>query len=429
MRRPERTDERAISVHLSHVFAFAITSLLLVVVLTTAATFVENERADVASVQLETVGNELATALQRVDRLARRGGNATVRTTVPATVSGMEYAVSFERGPACQTPTVNAENCLVLETLDTDVRTTVPVANESALGIESEGGGVFVVTATSGPGMAPPAENELTADQSLRVGVADDFEVPRFGTVASPANTPPVAGFDVSPDRPDADDTVVFNATQSFDNDGTIVNYTWNFSDGSADRYGENVTKDFDPGTHNVTLVVEDDNNATTNITRVIPVSGLVRTSTLDAGEFGDGDTNATVNFTVRNEWSEDVEITQVMVDPADDDIERLSHEQCGSFICQNEVFFFDIGDDGTVDERREVEDPVTIRESGLVYDLGAGEEVTVGDGEVARVSVGEFQDDTGDAVDMRLERLTVGFRYEVDGVTYVSTFNATVTA
>jgi hypothetical protein len=44
----------------------------------------------------------------------------------------------------------------------------------------------------------------------------------------------PTAAFTWDPPDPDVDDTVTFNATASYDLDGTITNYTWNWGDTSS---------------------------------------------------------------------------------------------------------------------------------------------------------------------------------------------------
>lgn len=70
---------------------------------------------------------------------------------------------------------------------------------------------------------------------------------------------PPVANFTYSPNRPKINETVTFNASTSYDQDGTIVSYEWNFGDGSNGT-GEIVTHQYvASGVHQVNLTVTDD--------------------------------------------------------------------------------------------------------------------------------------------------------------------------
>jgi len=78
-------------------------------------------------------------------------------------------------------------------------------------------------------------------------------------TVTEPpaGNRPPVARFTFSPLSPRVGEEVVFDASASWD-DGAIVEYSWDFDDGT-DAAGQGVTHVFgDPGTYVVLLVVVD---------------------------------------------------------------------------------------------------------------------------------------------------------------------------
>ena len=70
---------------------------------------------------------------------------------------------------------------------------------------------------------------------------------------------PPEASFTYSPTRPKIGETVTFNASASYDRDGTIVNYGWDFGDGTTGA-GEIVTHQYAAaGTYPVNLTVTDD--------------------------------------------------------------------------------------------------------------------------------------------------------------------------
>jgi len=80
-----------------------------------------------------------------------------------------------------------------------------------------------------------------------------------------------VSNFSYSPEKPRVNETVTFNASASYDSDGTIVSYSWNFGDNNittaiipyiAHTYNQ-------PGNYSVTLNVTDSNglwNTTTSL-------------------------------------------------------------------------------------------------------------------------------------------------------------------
>ncbi len=82
----------------------------------------------------------------------------------------------------------------------------------------------------------------------------------------------PVASFTFSPAEPIVDETVTFNASASYDPDGTIVSYSWDFGDGGSgsDAIMEHVYTA--AGNYNVTLTVTDNDELTHTITKAITV-------------------------------------------------------------------------------------------------------------------------------------------------------------
>lgn len=71
-------------------------------------------------------------------------------------------------------------------------------------------------------------------------------------------NQPPVAAFTFSPARPEPGKPVIFDASSSFDPDGTVVRYEWDFGDGNRSSK-KNPTHIYqEPAIHKVTLKVTD---------------------------------------------------------------------------------------------------------------------------------------------------------------------------
>jgi PGF-CTERM protein len=92
-----------------------------------------------------------------------------------------------------------------------------------------------------------------------------------YVTVKAP-NTPPVVAFNSSPEVPFIDEEVTFNASHSYDPDGFIKRYTWDFGDG-ATATGKVVTHAYpEAGNYNVTLNVTDYYGLTNETTLAVSV-------------------------------------------------------------------------------------------------------------------------------------------------------------
>lgn len=85
-------------------------------------------------------------------------------------------------------------------------------------------------------------------------------------------NIPPIANFTYEPVEITTGDLIFFNST-SYDPDGIIINWTWDFGDGNT-AYGENVTHTYwDNGNYTVNLTVMDNGSATASIEKTVVVS------------------------------------------------------------------------------------------------------------------------------------------------------------
>ena len=100
----------------------------------------------------------------------------------------------------------------------------------------------------------------------------NDAKTPIFDYSVNVPNVPPVALFSQSASTVYTGEVIDFNASASYDPDGTIVSYEWNFGDGSTDS-GVAVSHSYEEnGTYSVMLTVTDDDGATGSKTVTITV-------------------------------------------------------------------------------------------------------------------------------------------------------------
>ncbi|HUV02110.1 MAG TPA: PKD domain-containing protein [Desulfobacteria bacterium] len=88
------------------------------------------------------------------------------------------------------------------------------------------------------------------------------------------ANQPPVALFSYLPVNPAINETVTFNASASYDSDGTLVSYNWSFGDEDVTNTTDlSVTHSYSSiGNYTVNLTVTDDEGATNTTSRALQV-------------------------------------------------------------------------------------------------------------------------------------------------------------
>ncbi|MCX6666611.1 MAG: DUF2341 domain-containing protein, partial [Euryarchaeota archaeon] len=84
-------------------------------------------------------------------------------------------------------------------------------------------------------------------------------------------NQPPIADFTYTPENPTTNHVILFSDTSS-DSDGTIVNWTWDFGDGTV-SYDQNPTYQYlDHIAYTVVLMVTDDDGETDSISKSVIV-------------------------------------------------------------------------------------------------------------------------------------------------------------
>ncbi|NQE04683.1 hypothetical protein C5S32_02320 [ANME-1 cluster archaeon GoMg1] len=125
-------------------------------------------------------------------------------------------------------------------------------------------------------------------------------------------NEPPVVSFTYYPENPVVNQTITFNASSSYDPDGTIENYEWDFGDGTNGG-GEIVNYSYcAAGNYTVKLTVTDDRGAYNTSMKIINVAicdQLIWNITSDKEEYPPGD-YVIITMKFKNEGEEPVLIT-----------------------------------------------------------------------------------------------------------------------
>jgi PKD repeat protein len=125
----------------------------------------------------------------------------------------------------------------------------------------------------------------ITVDDGLITAVGEGIAtvtVSYFGktdtvvaTVSKPisVNQPPIASFTAIPTSGIAPLEVFFNASNSYDSDGTIISYAWDFKDGNTGN-GQTINHTFSStGSYNVMLTVIDNEGVADSVTKTITVT------------------------------------------------------------------------------------------------------------------------------------------------------------
>jgi uncharacterized repeat protein (TIGR01451 family) len=187
-----------------------------------------------------------------------------------------------------------------------------------------EGGEFTNFTATNVP-TAPGAVHQYTIDwealargeKGVTIQIDSDGDGIFEQTIITD-NTfqPPIASFTYSPGYPLVEETITFNASSSYDPDGNITNYKWNFDDGNITDTTELLITHYYAlaGDYTVNLTVTDDDGATNSASQLITVasaSGICVNKTASPTE---GEPGTTITFTINMANTGDCTLNPVKV-------------------------------------------------------------------------------------------------------------------
>ena len=94
-------------------------------------------------------------------------------------------------------------------------------------------------------------------------------------------NQPPVARFTFRPQNPAVGETVTFDASDSYDPDGSIKSYEWDFGDGSTASGSITTHVYSQPGSYTAALMVTDDQGASSSVRHRLTVRTTAQGSSL----------------------------------------------------------------------------------------------------------------------------------------------------
>jgi len=135
----------------------------------------------------------------------------------------------------------------------------------------------------------PSHRYTLPGDYDVSLTIIDDYSQIDYiiKTInVLPANVPPDASFIFSPFEPGVEDEVTFSDT-SFDSDGTIVEWFWNFGDGTTSTLQNPKHKYSEAGSFDVLLTISDNDGGIDSYSESITISEVLEYLDLEQSKWG----------------------------------------------------------------------------------------------------------------------------------------------
>jgi PKD repeat protein len=169
-----------------------------------------------------------------------------------------------------------------------------PDALSASLSFTLPASGTYYLT-VQGAGFGDPLTNGYSNYGSLGQYAVN-------GSVPTPASQPPVAAMSVSPASGTVPFTASFSSAGSYDPDGSIVGYEWNFGDGSAVVAGTNASASHVyslAGSYSAQLKVTDNSGLSTTRSVAITAKAPVVLTNMSVGDIA-----MSLTFSTRNRSS-----------------------------------------------------------------------------------------------------------------------------
>lgn len=235
----------------------------------------------------------------------KTGATQTHIYTIPGTYLASLEVLSLDGSTATKTVSITSEENSSTFTPPTAIIISSTAAGNAPLQVDFDGSSSTTQnqsivnyewsfgdgTIFSGVSSSHTYNIEGTYNSELKVtdnlGLSDSEKTPVVVATAIDSTTSPISKFTATPSQGNTPLIVTFDASSSFDSDGTITNYTWDFGDGTSST-GPLVQHTYvDTAVYSVTLQTIDNTGESSTYTRDIhTITNLQETALIyDIGE------------------------------------------------------------------------------------------------------------------------------------------------